>query len=102
MGAKQLAEGNALNEVHDEEAEVVGLAHAVDVNDRGVAHRSDRAGFPFESLEHGLVREPCGREYLDRDKSIEAELTGEVDRAHASRAQLADDRVVASSRGSAF
>jgi hypothetical protein len=61
----------------------------------GVAQRRRRARLVDEPLDDARVRGVVGVEQLDRDVAPQSGVLGQVDRAHPTLAELADDAVPA-------
>ena len=64
-----------------------------------VVQEGHRLGFDVEPPEVRLGGEPIGRDHLQRNKSIQADLAGEEHDAHAASGDLADDLVIAEAAG---
>ena len=69
-------------------------ADLVDRDDARVVERGRRLGFDDEAPEPLFVADEPRREDLQRDASLEGEILGEIDLAHASRSQGAHDPIV--------
>ena len=81
---------------HDDvEAAVLGLVDFVDCADVRMVEARRRPGLVDETLPGFGVRCQSGRQELEGDRPLEAEVLGLVDDAHAAPAELADDAVLA-------
>ena len=77
-----------LHAVHRVVEEAVGLADGVNRYDVGITEAGEHAGLAEEALGR-CRRGHLGLQDLDRDGSLELDLAGEENRAHAARAELA-------------
>jgi hypothetical protein len=87
LAVRELAQGLALDELHRDEVQAVRAAHVVDGDEVRVVERGDRAGLSLEARDALRVGDELGRENLQRDPSAEARVEGEIDLAHAPRAE---------------
>ena len=80
--------------LHDDERTVLVLAQRIDMDDVHVAERGDRPCLVQEALTQRGDGLSLAVEALDRHKTPEAAVAGEIDHAHAAVADLAVDRVL--------
>jgi hypothetical protein len=89
------AEGLALDVLHRDEVEAVGLVHRVDGDDVGVIQHRGEAGFLTEALARvGVLAQRRERKDLEGDRTAELQVGGAVDLAHAALAELRLDAVM--------
>ena len=84
-----------LDELHAEIALAVVLADFVNRDDAGVVEQRDGLGLVLEPAQVGVVGQHAGLDHLEGDGSVEADLPGLVDDAHAAAAQLFLNLVIA-------
>src|SRR5262249_12585009 len=71
------------------------LADFVNGDNVGVVQTRHGARFALETLRCALGCNMSGQDHLDRDKSIQADLPGAVDNAHAPSTNLCNEFIVA-------
>ena len=76
-----------------EERQAVGLADVVDLDDVGVLQAGDGLGLGQEAGDGLGAGMGPGQDHLERAGTVQADLPGPVDDAHAAAAQLAQDLV---------
>ena len=85
-------EGDAVEELHDEEGAAVVLADVVDGADVGMIQGGGRLGFAAETLQRlGILREIFGEEF-EGHEAAEARVLGLVDDTHAAAAEFSTMR----------
>jgi hypothetical protein len=82
-----VSQADAVDQLHDEVAEALGLAEFVGGDDVGVGEAGEDAGLVLEALVERRVVEDFAWEELDGDVAVEGALAGAVDGAHAALAQ---------------
>src|ERR1039458_10803685 len=90
---RSLVERGAFHEFHGDEIGAFPLADVIDVDDAGVVERGSRAGF-LEEAALVVFGDALGFEKFERQVSVQTDILGLVDHAHAAGAQLFDDPVV--------
>jgi hypothetical protein len=93
-GWQHLIEALALDQLHRQEMDPVGLLHRVDGDDVRLVEGRDRLRLALESLQPLCIRRHLGRQHLDRHLAVERRVGRLPHLAHASFAQLGGDRVV--------
>ena len=95
LGADQVAQGRAIDELHDGEGQPCRLADLVDRDDVRVVQRGGRACLLGESTEAVGDGGEGLRQELDRDIAAEVEVPRAVHLTHAPRTQLVEELVPA-------
>ena len=91
LRAQERPEVRALDEAHREVEAAVDVAGVVDRNDVRVLERHRELRLAREALVEALVERELGRDQLQRDRSLQAQVVGAVDDAHPAPAdQLLD------------
>lgn len=67
---------------HGDEIRVVAATPVVDADDVGMGEVGRRLGLAAETLDEGGVGGVFGEQDLDRDQSVEEQVTGQVDVGH--------------------
>ena len=88
---QELAQGDAVHELHEEEVEPVGPAEIVNGHDARVVQFGQRFGFAGKALGKGGVLADVGREDFKGDNAVEFFLAGFVDGTHAAAADKLDN-----------
>ena len=88
----------AVQKLHDEEGLVPFGAHVGDVDRVGVTHLRGQLRFTQEPRARPFHRGDGGRQHLDRDVFADLRVDRLVHRAHATRAEAANDLVFAETR----
>ena len=81
--AQPVGECRPFNQFEHERGHTVCLFEAVDTADVRVIQSGDQPGFTGEPCHAVRVCHEGGREHLDRDVTVEHEITGAIDLAHA-------------------
>ena len=89
----EAVERPALDVLHDDEVELVGLADVVDADDVGMVQGGGGAALAVEPLQGADVLDLVRREDLQRDLPLQTRMLREVDRAHAALAERAEQAV---------
>ncbi len=89
----RLAERLALDVLHRQEAQPLGLLDRVERHDPGVAERGDRPRLALEARDLLGVRGHLRRQHLEGDPAVEARVVGEVDLAHPARAERLEEAI---------
>jgi len=92
-GAHPLAQRLSPDELRGNEVQVLEIPDLVDGEDIGVIERRRRLRFPHESTEAIAVSRRFPVQDLQGHLALEARVLGDVDRAHAARAQRRQDLV---------
>ena len=98
-GGDTLAQIVAVDEPHGDVRPSVALAVVVDRDDVGVLDRRRRTRLAQEALANARIAEQPGRDDLQRDGTVETQLRGLVDDAHAPATGDAFDPVAGELRG---
>ena len=85
-GVQQLPQADAVDELHEEVVEAVGLARIIDGHDMRMAEQGHRSSLAGKPLGKGRVLADLGREDFQRHQPIELFLPGHVDHAHPAAA----------------
>ena len=83
---RPVRERAAVDELGDEVLPAVELAGVVDRDDMRVVQGGGGLRFPLEPAPFGLAGE-LGAQELDRDRTIQPDVEGAIDDAHAALAQ---------------
>ena len=97
VGANEISQVFPVGVFHHDVVDALGLAELVDLQHVLVDKVSHQFGLTDEQVDVFLVLEEFALDRLDRHDLAEAfgaELLGEVDRAHATRGDLAQDLIV--------
>ena len=86
------AEGFALDERHGEPQSSRGFTRVEHGQDVGMLEPRREANLPLEPLRPERLRQ-LGVQHLERDRTIMAQVVGEIDRGHAAAPELTLDRV---------
>ena len=81
-----LAEVLALDELHGHEVDAVGIADLVDRDDVRVVERRRRARLALETAHALLVLGEAHRQQFQRRLAVQRDVLGEINLAHATRA----------------
>ena len=95
---QDLAQVGSGHVVHDEEQHPVVLAGVVDSHHVGVVQRSGDPHLPLEALAELLVLSQGRRQHLERIDSVQRDVCGPVDQAHAAATDQLVDSVSANYR----
>ena len=90
---QHLGDGLARHELHHDEVRVVVALHRVDRHDVRVVERRGGAGLLQQPRAVVRIGGAIGRESLDRDLAVEAQVARPVDLAHAPAAEGGDHHV---------
>ncbi len=88
-----VAEAAAGDELHGEERPAVDLANLVDLDDAGVLQPGCGLGLAAEALPFGGAGKDVAADHLEGDDTVEGQLAGPVDDAHAAGAQFVEQFV---------
>ena len=88
-----LQQGPALDHFHRQEVTPTNVFHGVDGGDVRVIERGQHARLTEEALARLRVAVEVRREHLQRHLAFEARIAREIDDAHASTPQLAENRI---------
>ncbi len=91
----QLGEPLALDQLHGEEADTLGLLDRVDRDDVGMIQRGQGLGLPLEAVEPLRICGQLGRQHLQGHLAVEAQILGTINLAHTARTELFQDPVMA-------
>ena len=80
--AQELAQVDAIHELHQEEVQPLGASELVEGDDVRVVELGQGSGFPGEPLGKRRRVTEAGRQDFQRHGAVEFALTGLVDRAH--------------------
>jgi hypothetical protein len=94
-GLQQLAQGLALDQLHDDERAAGPPPDLVDGDDVGVVEGRGRTRLVLEAGEASSIGRYLGRELLDGDVPSELRIARAVDLAHAAGPEEADDLIPA-------
>ena len=83
----------AFDEPHRERQHAIAILDRVDRDDVGVRKRRSRPCLAKKALSQRRIASEVRWQHLERDQSIEAKITREVDRPHATASELALDGV---------
>ncbi len=86
-------ERSTRHQLHHKSANAVRLLNSIDLGDVGVVERRQNLRFAFEAGEPFGIFSESGRQNLDGDFTVEFGVAGEINFAHASRAQRRKDSV---------
>jgi hypothetical protein len=98
MAAIEAVEALAVEQLHDEEGLAVGFVNLVDGADAGMVEGGSDAGFAVEALEGGGIGRGVASDELEGDVAAEAKVLGLVDNTHPTRADAAQNLIVANGR----
>jgi hypothetical protein len=88
----------AVHELQRQERPAFVFADLEDLHDVGVLKARDRLGLAAKEGQGAIAGVRSGQDHLERDHSVQGEMTGLVDDAHAAAAQLAQDFVTGHDR----
>ena len=91
--ADHLAQGAPLDVLHDDEVRALLLAPVVDGDDVGVVEVGGRARLPAEALDERPVGRELGKEDLERDRTIQEEVSREEDLRHSAPGKVLHDLI---------
>ena len=94
LAGDQLADGLALDELHDDVGRPLGLPDVIDLGDGGMGHGRGRPGLLKEPSQPVGIRRQLGLDGLDRHGAVQALIDGPVDDAHPARADDGLDPVM--------
>src|SRR5258708_37466004 len=89
-----LAQRSAIDKLHGDEVHTVTLADFMDGSDVRMIERRRGCRFLFEAPYSILIRREVSRKNLQRDLAVQARVLGQINFAHAARADLRDDFVM--------
>ena len=83
------------DQFHTQERLALMLTNFVNGDDVRMVEAGGGFRFAHESLHLGLAGEQAGQQHLERDGTVEADLPGAIDNAHAAAGEFAEQFVVA-------
>ncbi len=95
----EVAQGDAVHELHEQIKIAAGLAEVVDGDDVRVVEAGQGLGLAGEALGEGGVGAALGGEELEGDEAAEGFLAGLVNHAHAAAAEAGKDLQLGEMRG---
>jgi hypothetical protein len=90
-----LAQRRAIDELHRDEVHAIAFADLIDVCNVRVIERRGRCRLLLEAAHSISMGSKIGREYFQRDFTVQPRVLGEVDFPHPTRANLGADFVAA-------
>jgi hypothetical protein len=93
LALEKLLEVRAFDEAHGDVELPVNLAGGVDRDDVGMVERCSQLRFAQEPLAEAVVRRQLGRQQLQSDLPLQAEVVGPVDHAHPAAPQQRLDSI---------
>ena len=94
-GGDALRQGLARHVLHDQEVDAVAAVEVVNRGNMRVVQPGQRFRFLPKPSPCCLVAKGAGRQHLEGDVAVEVRVAGAVDLAHAARAKLGGDLIVA-------
>ena len=90
-----LVERHAVEQLHRDIGEAVGLADVVDGDDIGVGERAGGPGLAQEAADEAEILAEFRLQHLDREHAVDARIVGAIDVGHRAFADAPFDHIAA-------